>query len=138
MPARRLMRTAFCGSGWRSIPLGAVSFYSLSDCASSGWWLDLLFVSTADLHFLSLLARSEHEVRAIKETVHDIGLILHAVVRHLAFAVFAHDQQHRGFPMLKLRRHLNVGLRAVVEHTDGPDVLVAAADLCNRNSSVRR
>src|ERR1700733_9785121 len=119
MPAFRLMRTAFWGSGWRSIPLGAVSFTPSPVVASSGWWLGLSFMSTANLHLLSFLARSEHEVRAIKQTVHDIGLILNPVVRHLAFAILAHDQQHRGFPTLKLQRHLNVGFHPVFKYRDG-------------------
>ena len=96
--------------------------------ASIGLWSELLFVSTADLHFLCLLARSEHEVRMIEEAVHDIGLVFHAVVRHFALAVFAQYEQHGRFAMLELCRHLNVGLCAVVEHTDRPDVFIASAD----------
>src|ERR1017187_5886118 len=86
------------------------------------------FVSMADLHFLGLLTRSEYEVRAIEEAVHNIGLVFHAVVRHFALAVFAQYEQHGRFAMLDLRRHLNVGLCAVVEYTDRPDVLIASAD----------
>jgi hypothetical protein len=85
-------------------------------------------MSTDNLHFLSLLARSEYEVGVIEEAVHNIGLVFHAVVRHFPLAVFAYHEQHGRFAVFKLGRHLNVRLCAVVEHTDRPDVLIAAAD----------
>src|ERR1035438_1377303 len=111
MLARRLMRIAFCGWGWRSSPLGA----------SIGLWSELLLVSTANLHFLGLLARSKYEVGAIEQAVHDVRLIFHAVVRHLPLAVLTHHQQHGRFAVFELGRHLDVGLRTVVEHAQGPD-----------------
>ena len=83
MLVRRLIRTAFGGSGWRSSPLGA----------SIGGRIALLFVSTANLHFLSLLAGAKYEVGAIKQAVDDIGLIFDAIVCHLAFAIVANDEQ---------------------------------------------
>src|SRR5580700_5746292 len=112
------MRTAFAGWGWRLTPLGA----------SIGLRSELLFVSTADPHFLSLFTRSEHEVCAIKQSIHDVGLIFHPVVRHLAFAVLSEDKQHGRFTVLQLGRHLDVGLCAVVKDAHGPEVFIAAAD----------
>ena len=49
-------------------------------------------MSTTDLHFLGFLTLSKHEVRAVKETVHDVGLIFHPVVRHFPLSIVAHDK----------------------------------------------
>ena len=41
---------------------------------------------TGDLHFLGLLASPEYEPRSFEDAINNIGLLLHAVIGHLAFA----------------------------------------------------
>ena len=87
------MRTLCGGRGCRSRPLGesqdvAVRFSAVVSLAPS---------LTFDLHFLSFLARSQNQFRAIEEAVYDVHVTFHAVVDHLLFAVASKHNQHRRF-----------------------------------------
>jgi hypothetical protein len=64
----------------------------------------------------------------IEQAVHDVGLVLHAVVRHFAFAIGADDEQHWRLPMLDLGRHLDIRLCAIVKDAARTNVVVATLD----------
>src|SRR5208283_6128462 len=95
-PARLLTRTGFGGFGCRSTPEG--------DSIGAALLLSL----TGDLHFLGLLPGTENELRAIEQPVHNVQLILHAVVDHLALAILADDNERRRLAILHAGRHLDV------------------------------
>src|SRR5206468_5516233 len=84
-PARLLTRIGSSGAGCKSTPVGG------SIGATPGAVLDLAEVLspvfTNDLHFLSFLARSEHQLGTFEEPVHDIHLLLDAIIGHFTFPV---------------------------------------------------
>src|SRR6266568_593643 len=129
MPARRLTRIGWSGRGCRSIPSGD------SIGLTTGWFLSSVF--TDDLHSLSLLARSKNQLRVIEQAVHYVRPLLYAVVRHLAFAITAENHQRGRFAILQFQGHLDVGLRAVIEHAKGPDVFGSTGDLVAEVHSCR-
>src|SRR5579872_6861540 len=134
--ANLLSRTMPPHFGCRSSPVGA-------SIGLTGWLvvgvMILTPVGTAnfDSEPFALFTGPEHQVGPVKQTIHDVRLALDAIVRHLAFAVVADDQQNRRFPVLHLGRHLQVCLFAVVEHSQRPDVLVAAMDVVAEVQALR-
>src|SRR5208283_5155364 len=106
-PARLLTRIGFGGFGCRSRPAG--------DSIGAA----LLFPLTSDLHFLGLLSGAENELHVIEQPVHNVQLILHAVVDHLALAILADDNERRRLAILHAGRHLDVRFGAVVEDAYG-------------------
>ena len=86
----------------------------------------LLFSNNLDLVPFSFLAGAEHQLRTIKQAIHDVGLVFYPVVGHLRLAVVADHEQHGHFAMLHFRPHLDIGFRTVVVHAHGPELLVLA------------
>src|SRR4051794_37746449 len=125
IPALLLIRTTLRGSGRRSRVSGELIPRTSLSVVFSSVLLSLWF-ATADLHLLSFLARRQYEICAVKEPINDVGLLAHAVIRHLSLAINAEHDEKRSLAVPHLGWHLDVGLRTVVEHSDRPDVLVAA------------
>src|SRR5579875_1449521 len=119
MPARLLTRTTGSGTGCRSSPPGD-SMVAALFC--------VLICCMSDLHGLSFFARSQHEARPVKHAVHDVQVTFDAVIHHLGLAIRANHDEDRRFAMLHLGRHLNVGLRAIIEDAHWAEVLVLAMD----------
>ena len=84
---------------------------------------------TIDLDFLGLFAGTEDQLSAIKQPVNDVGLILNAVVNHLAFTIGTENQQCRCLPMLDFWGHLDVCFRSVVENTKRANMLISPNDV---------
>src|SRR5579884_1899321 len=117
IPAFLLTRTACSGAGFRSSPLGDSIVAAL---------LFVVGCSTGNLHDFGFLAGPEHEARPVEQAINDIHVALHPVVHHLGLVVCVHHDKDRGLAMLHARRHLDVGLCAVIEDTNRTEVLILA------------
>src|SRR6185312_14379412 len=123
-----LIRGDFSGSGRKSIPLGEIVSRTgpgmdFSFPFSSG---GLFSVVMADFHLLRLFAGTQYELRMLEQAIDDVGLLLHSIVHDFTFAVRSQNHKDRSLAARDVRRHLDVGLRAVIEHAQRATVFVAA------------
>src|SRR5262249_7396591 len=106
-----------CGGFWlMSTPAGDVIGSTTGLLASVAF---LAFLLTIDLHLLRLPSRPKDQLGTFEQTVKHVGLLSHAIIRHLPFAVFTHYQQDGNFTMLYLGWHLDISLCTVVVDSQG-------------------
>src|SRR5260370_751558 len=74
-----------------------------------------------------MLSRSQEQGRSVKETIHNVHVVFHAIVHHLGTVGSLHYEDGQ-LAVNRLDRHLDVGLRTIVHNMHGPRRYIAAFD----------